>query len=243
VDTDDIPEENDLGKTVVAICAVQQRADETNIYDITITTYNNGHKSLTYSTVYTIRGSLLINPESYLKSQALPLSDFVVVDGKLGANEIWKSNIRDLTFSNVTDLSQVVESLLPYDPTKLPGSGYADSGEFPAVFKTPVYPAGGGPNTDVTEPTEPDYTDDAWIVPNPVSKDKNSKQNGDIYFKIVSKQYTYRENNRDKTGTKNTIRIYLKSDNTDITDKCDIYLNGEVFTAYKDKKNHILKYD
>ena len=112
-DTDDIPMESADGKKIVAICAVAQDTQEDNVYHITITTYNNGTKNLTYTADYTIRGSLLINPESYKLTQALPLSDFVLVDGKLGIKIVWNSNIRNLTFSKVTDLSQLVESRLP----------------------------------------------------------------------------------------------------------------------------------
>lgn len=188
-DTDDIPMESADGKKIVAICAVAQDTQEDNVYHITITTYNNGAKNLTYTADYTIRGSLLINPESYLKSQALPLSDFVVVDGKLSGNTLWNSTIHSLSFStsesnNVTNLGAIQENLLPYLSGKLPGMGYADSGIFPAVFKTLVYPAGGGSNNvpEATEPTptEPDYTDDVWSIPHPVNADTGKK--GDIWF-------------------------------------------------------------
>ena len=247
-DTDDIPMESADGKKIVAICAVAQDTQEDNVYHITITTYNNGNKNLTYTADYTIRGSLLINPESYLKSQALPLSDFVVVDGKLGANEIWKSNIHDdkMTFkegeeNSVTNLSAIRESLLPYVGGRRPGDGYADSGIFPAVFKTPVYPAGGGIAPDATQPTEPDYTEDEWYPPIPVKEDERTGKIGEIWYKIEKRTYTYKNNyGWTREGEKDTIRIYLQSseeNTTDITEKCKIYLNGNVFEAYKDKND------
>lgn len=247
-DTDDIPMESADGKKIVAICAVAQDTQEDNVYHITITTYNNGTKNLTYTADYTIRGSLLINPESYLKSQALPLSDFVVVDGKLGANEIWKSNIHDdkMTFkegeeNSVTNLSAIRESLLPYVGVRRPGDGYADSGIFPAVFKTPAYPAGGGIAPDATQPTEPDYTKDEWYPPIPVKEDERTGKIGEIWYKIEKRTYTYKNNyGWTREGEKDTIRIYLQSseeNTTDITEKCKIYLNGNVFEVYKDKND------
>lgn len=182
-DKTDTPKDN----SVVAICAVVKDPDKSE-YNITITTYNDGKPGLTYSTVYTIRGTLKINPESYLKSQALPLSDFVVVDGKLGATTLWNSTIHSLTFdtsetNNVTNLSAIRESLLLY-------SENADAGPFPAVFKTTVFPAAS------TAPTEPDYTSDTWTIPNPVDKNKNDKKNGDIWFE--------KQNN-------NKIKVYIRT--------------------------------
>ena len=226
---------------VVAICAVSQDNNAENVYHITITTYNNGKKNLTYTADYTIRGSLLINPESYLKSQALPLSDFVVVDGKLGSNTLWDSTIHSLSFStkdsdNVTNLYAIHENFKPYISTALPGSGYADSGVFPSVFKTPVYPAGGGIEVPgETRPTEPEITVDnnvGLIRPNAVAFDKESKALGDIYYKhapeIINGQYT------------DIIKIYAIDSNgneVDITEQCVIYLNGKEFD--KDDTNAI----
>lgn len=184
-DKTDTPKDN----SVVAICAVVKDPDKSE-YNITITTYNDGKPGLTYSTVYTIRGTLKINPESYLKSQALPLSDFVIVDGKLGATTLWNSTIHDSgkTFeegksNSVTNLSDIQEHLLPY-------SENADAGPFPSVFKTTVFPAAS------TAPTEPNYTGNAWTIPNPVDKNKNNKKNGDIWFE--------KQNN-------NKIKVYIRT--------------------------------
>ena len=184
-DKTDTPKDN----SVVAICAVVKDPDKSE-YNITITTYNDGNPGLTYSTVYTIRGTLKINPESYLKSQALPLSDFVIVDGKLGAMTLWNSTIHDSgkTFeegksNSVTNLSDIQEHLLPY-------SENADAGPFPSVFKTTVFPAAS------TAPTEPNYTGNAWTIPNPVDKNKNNKKNGDIWFE--------KQNN-------NKIKVYIRT--------------------------------
>lgn len=140
IDTNDTPLNNADGKLVVAICAVSSQRNEENAYPITITTYNDCQKGLTYNTTYTIRGNLLINPESYQQSQALPLSDFVLVDGKLGNKTIWNSNIHAIAavdFKNVTNLATIFETLLPVG-----NEDQADAGEYPAVLKTTAYPSG-----------------------------------------------------------------------------------------------------
>lgn len=130
----DVPQGNAVGKQVAAICAVT--GPNGNIYDITITTFHRGIKDLTYAAVYKLSGSLLIYPESYKQSQALPLSDFVLVDGKLGSNTIWNSTIAGKADTSFT------ETLLPLisgDPF------YANAGEYPVLFKqTALAPAGGG---------------------------------------------------------------------------------------------------
>lgn len=221
-DTADTPLDGEAGKNVVAICAISQEPDQTNVYNISITTYNNGAKGLTYTAVYTIRGSLLINPESYLKSQALPLSDFVVVDGKLGGNTIWNSNIHDddMTFeegkeNSITNLSAIRESLLPY--VSNPGDGYADSGIFPAVFKTTVLPAGSGTEDGNTESGSTAITTDSnvgYIIPYPVSNDTSSDQltDGNIWYVVSDNSIS--------------IKMRLDGNDIDITDCCTVYYNG-----------------
>ena len=81
--------------SVRAICAVEPNHENPNIYDIVITTYHNCEKGMTYTATFTPKGSLLIHPEAYKQNQALPLSDFVVVDGKMGPNTVWNSSINE----------------------------------------------------------------------------------------------------------------------------------------------------
>lgn len=219
-DKTDTPKDN----SVVAICAVVKDPDKSE-YNITITTYNDGKPGLTYSTVYTIRGTLKINPESYLQSQALPLSDFVVVDGKLGGSTLWNSTIHSLSFStsesnNVTNLGAIQENLLPYSSIYFPGDNYdyADAGPFPAVFKTTVFPAkddrpAGGNTSNGT------FTSNGWTRLNPVSSKSTSEKKGDVWYEITWKGAPY---------FNYVISIYINNGSkVDITDKCTIYLNGE----------------
>lgn len=171
-DKTDTPKDN----SVVAICAVVKDPDKSE-YNITITTYNDGKPGLTYSTVYTIRGTLKINPESYLKSQALPLSDFVIVDGKLGATTLWNSTIHDKNFSegtsgSVTDLANIRESLFPYSENK-------DAGNFPAVFKTTVYPSDSSGNGTQNNTVTKD-NNKGWTIPGTVTF-----ENGRFYINKI----------------------------------------------------------
>jgi len=188
-DSKDIPKDTTEGKNVVAICAVEQVDGQ---YDITIKTYCEGKPGLTYSTYYVLGGNMLIYPESYKQTQALPLSDFVVVDGKLGAerneygaivydpntgkwevNKVWKSNINttsELNYQNY--LEGTVGSARHYDaayeeilnPWKVePISSYSNTGRFPAVFKTTAQASNTGAGIDMAEWTA--KSPEAWIMP------------------------------------------------------------------------------
>ncbi len=213
-DQKDVPLSTSAGNEVTAICAVTMNRDNPNIYDITITTYNQGKKIMTYTAIFTPKGSLLIYPEAYKQNQALPLSDFVVVDGKIGPHTIWNSGI---TMSNASSLD-FSETLLPLiDASHSDWSQfYANSGEYPAVFKTTANSAY-AEGADITDPvTMGDLASDkTWIMP----KAGNSGTAGNIWY------YT------DESGD---IHICLYTTETvDITADCTVYLNGK---ATYDKK-------
>lgn len=216
--TKDVPRNTEEGKTVLAICAVEWKSEE-NHYQIVIKTYHNGEPGQTYSLIYTLNGSLLIYPESYKQNQALPLSDFVVVDGIMGgkyneagelvANKIWKSDINMRNAVSGYGTGGFSEELLPWDME--PSADYANSQEYPAVFKKTADAAAtgesGGDHGDVF--TDGDFTDEVWIEP------KADGNQGHIWIETSNRT------------------ISVKLDGDDITDKCTIYLNGE---ECKDKK-------
>lgn len=215
-DEDDEPRNDDNGKLVTAICAVVPDDDDPGVYNITIQTYHSGEKGQVYKLQYTLSGSLLIYPESYSQNQALPLSDFVLVDGKLGDNEVWKSSLIEKGIGSAVGsdngTGDFTEELLPYDLSK--DSSYASSQEYPAVFKKTAEAASTGEDGegDIAHGkvfTDGDFTDEVWVEP------KADGNQGRIWIETSN-------------GT-----ISVKLDGDDITDKCNIYLNGE---ECKDKK-------
>lgn len=159
--TDDKDVPNDTsGNAVAAICSVVNN----NPYEITIRTFHEGEEGMTYTVDFTASGSLLIHPEAYKQNQALPLSDFVLVDGKLGSNQVWESSI---TMSNAEDLN-FTETLKPYLDTSHENwyEGYADAGEYPAVFKTTAYAATANGETPLTKLTMGELSSDVeWTMP------------------------------------------------------------------------------
>lgn len=201
-DRKDYPTSN----SVVAICAVEPNHSDPNIYDIVMTTYHNCEKGLIYSATFTPRGSLLIHPEAYRQEQALPLSDFVVVDGKIGANTVWDSTIN---MNNAESLG-FTETLLPWiAPTSSEWhAGYANTGEYPAVFKTTANAASDG-DVNISDPvTMGDLSsDENWIMPTA----GNNAKAGNIWYEISD----------------GVIRIYMyTSEKVEITNDCTVYLNG-----------------
>lgn len=203
-DRQDIPSSD----TVIAICAAEPNLDNPNTYELVMTVYMNKEKTLTYTAVFTGEGSQMIFPEAYRQNQALPIGDFIVVDGKMGSNTVWNSTI---TMSNAQSLD-FSETLLPWIT---PGSSewsefYANTGEYPAVFKTTANAAPGG-NVNISDPVTMGEmtTDENWIRPTAKSGDSNSP--GNIWFveqngKIQIKMYT--------------------NQTLDITSACTVYLNG-----------------
>lgn len=210
-DTKDVPKDTEEGNKVAAICAVGPESG--GVYDITITTFHNGEKGQSYSLSFTVSGSLLIFPESYKQNDALPLSDFAVVDGKMGANHVWES---DIAMGTAVDPStggsgNFTETLLPW---KLePEADYADTKEYPAAFKKTAN-AAPADDSAIGEPlTDGEFTNENWIVPTAVSG--TGSKPGEIWWEYES----------------GNIAVYLyKSDqNTrfNITNDCTIYLNGK----------------
>lgn len=140
------PQDSDLGDEVCAICHVEKPSGSSRDYKINVTTYANGEANLTYSTTYTPPlSAATIYPEAYKKTDALPISDFVVVDGKLGEKVLWDSPLTNGTINSVTSSSYIngakgedfayasgfSELLLGIDET----GKYSDAGSYPAVFK------------------------------------------------------------------------------------------------------------
>ena len=141
------PQDTDLGDEVCAICHVE-KLDK--IYDINITTYCNGESNLTYHTTYTPPvASKMINPEAYKKTQALPLSDYVLVDGKYGSTVVWNSTLTSSAESSPhTSTNYITKSSgrfssysANFHETFLPVTGgvfQGDAKNLPAVFKKTV---------------------------------------------------------------------------------------------------------
>ncbi len=201
------------GDRVEAICACCQKNDGT--YEILITTFHKGEKGLTYTVQYTPNGSLLIHPEAYEGNAALPLSDFVVVDGKLGAETIWDSTIDWNTaeggeeFYNATTKQWTFEEyLLPYkantDGTYT--SAYASSRDYPAVFKTTALAA--TTTQESLSPLTDGFTEQTWILPQTADK------NADGYLNLTQMDGKYQ------------LTIRLGGETVDVAD-FTVYANGK----------------
>ena len=205
-DLNDFP----ISDSVVAICAVALSENKENVWDILITTYDKCDKVMSYSATFTGKGSLLIFPESYMQNQALPLSDFVVVDGKIGPHTLWNSTI---TMSNADSLN-FVETLMPWIA---PFSGewsedYANAKGYPAIFKTTAN-AASVDDSYISDPvTMGDLSSgENWVEPQAATY--NTNEAGSIWFVQQSGK----------------IRIKMYTDTTvDITSDCTVYLNGNV---------------
>ena len=171
-DKPDVPNMGNKGADVAAICAVTPPVVGGTEYKIQITTYNNGVKALSFNVIYTLNGSLLIYPEAYKQTDALPINDFVLVDGIMGgkydangnwvANTIWNSGITESTAESL----DFTETMLPF--LENPANGYADAREYPAVFKTTALPAKyeAGTTEVLKDPIKDEpYTSEEWILP------------------------------------------------------------------------------
>lgn len=219
-DTDDSPlMTSENGKLVTAICAVVPAEDDPGVYNITIQTYHNGEKGQVYKLKYTLSGSLLIYPESYNQNQALPLSDFVLVDGKLGDNEVWKSSLIEKGIGSAVGsdngTGDFTEELLSYDLDKMKDIEYASSQEYPAVFKKTVDAASlSGTGNDHGTPLDNGFfTNETWTVP----KASKTREDGSVWI----------QNDNGK------IRVYLYANGEvhEISNDadCKVYLNGETY--------------
>ena len=212
----DVPRADADGNKVTAICSVVPTANYEK-FEIIIRTFNNGEPGMTYKVEFQSSGSLKIYPEAYRHNSALPLDDFVVVDGWYGNNHAWDSTI---TMSNATSLN-FVEHLLSFKEN--PVSGYADTGEYPAVFKTTANSAPDSDTNIATPIPMPVYSNEIWVMPSVAPKkndgsfntNANSLKAGNIWYTL--------ENNQ--------LKIYIRNDKTksndDITSRCKVYLNGK----------------
>lgn len=206
-DHGDVPWRDGRGDSVVAICSVT--INDEGSYDIFVSTYDHGDLSMRYRVTFTPSGSLKIHPEAYNNGEALPLSDFVLVDGQLGSNKVWDSSI---TMSNAEKLT-FNEHLLGVQAN--PAPGYADAGEYPAVFKTTALPT--KENVEIMDPIDPGVfsTDELWIMPKYSDKDE-----GGLYYVNKAPGEEVKINLLTNNGSK------LVS--TDVTDRCTVYFNGKV---------------
>lgn len=215
------------GNDVVAICTVVRGIN--NVFDIEITSYINGKAGLKLRIPYTHIGTLLIYPESYRQFQALPLSDYVLVDGMLGGNEVWTAGTKRVqtgnsifgpTYSNVP-----YEAMLPWRMN--PETTYASSGKYPAVFKLTTEAA--EPPTDGFVADDPvvdePFTDETWIRAFGAYDEEN---NGDQSKKGVV--YLVRKDNGGYQVSLNN----GSSRGLNITEHCKLYVNGtEVARSYQ----------
>ena len=203
-DSQETPRDNAAGKTVTAICEVTANADNPNAFDLTITTYSKGAELLTYTAVYTPSGSLMINPEAYKQHQALPLSNFVLVDGKLGDKTIWDSSITMSNYEGMDFTENMLKFMLPEDRP----AGYADAGRYPIVFKSTAHAAVGEDSTIGEAITIGELTsDNSWIMP----KAGEDAVAGSIRY----------------TVTNSTVTVQLYDGGwKDISGKCTVYFNG-----------------
>ena len=164
------PQDSDLGDEVCAICHVEKPSGSNRDYIINVTTFANGEANLTYNTTYTPPlAAATIYPEAYKKTQALPISDFIVVDGKLGDQVLWDSpltngsNVKYTNYHNGEKGENFAYSGSFYELLLgiAEDGSYSDAGSYPAVFKTTAEAAiriegevpGGGPITDVGSTT------------------------------------------------------------------------------------------
>lgn len=198
-DLDDVPTDD----SVAAICAVTETASYE--YTIVITAYSDCEAGQKYSTTYTVSGNLLIYPEAYNQTQALPLSDFVLVDGKLGSNQVWVSTINGISGDSFTEI------LLPYVIDS--AESYANAGKYPAVFKMTALPTAGS-NGDAVDPDNGDsiltntFTTGNYIVP--FGSSTSSTDDGAIWY----------------SSTRDQVFLGLDGGSQDITSNCIIYYNG-----------------
>ena len=198
-DATDKPKDNADGDRVAAICYVSNVGMS---YEIVITSYINGEKALTIKVPYSHQEKLLIYPEAYRQTEALPLSDYVLVDGKLGGRWVWNYATQS------EGESKAYEHLLPWitldEQSRL--TSYASSDKYPAVFKYPAAASTGLAGGETIE--KPDTTPKNWVMPT-VS---TAAQNGSIRM----------------NGTNGkTIQIYYNSKwNTLNKDNSTVYYNG-----------------
>lgn len=249
---DDYPKTDD----VVAICAVDMKADGS--YDIVMTSWDNCEKGQEYHATFVPTGSLKIHPEAYSNGDALPLSDFVLVDGQLGTNTVWNSTI---TMNNAESLT-FYESMLSSDKAVQEGfdlNTYANSGEYPAVFKTTAHTAL-AENSSVGEEISEGYksSDETWIIPQITDYNKqgyvmlngsqvwirtadgNAGAGGANTLNITDKCTLYYNGNPNQfTGKVGTYTVTVNYSGTDYSGELE---TGEVYTKYKEGEINILPF-
>lgn len=165
VDADDKPTSDR-----VAAISVATGPSETGGYEILITTYKNRVPGMAFRVQFQETGSLTIMPEAYEQTSALPINDFILVDGKLGRNQVWNSNIeytQDLkgtvVETLVTDSDSLKEELQPWKVSYT--ADYASSGKYPALFKGTAL-AASYTTGNIGEPMGPlEISPQNWVMP------------------------------------------------------------------------------
>lgn len=243
IDTDDmkdVPLNTEAGNEVTAICAV--KATSTNKFDIVITTYTNGSENLKYTATFTSVGKLKLYPESYKQGEALPLSDFVLVDGILGDNTVWNAEVEKkyttVWFTQVfSKFETVKETLLPFyldtnsddseeseEAEEENKESYADAGQYPAVFKTVAQAAMNDGSFQLNLIEKEQVTNEHWIMPFASTKEEalSAGKEGAVWLK--------------QSG--NSIKIYIAVKNSEGV-LAEQELNAEIY--YNGVKNPVLK--
>ena len=243
------------GQKVHAICSVGVN-DETGLFSIVITTYNKGVKGMQYTATFTPSGSLKIHPEAYNYGDALPLSDFVLVDGQLGANTIWNSNI---TMNNAESMT-FYESMLIQPNANVDLNTYANAGEYPVVFKTTAHTSL-AEGSSIGEQVNEGYlsSSEDWIIPHRDSSKPNTKgyvmyNNGQVWirtkdgngaagsngtYNITSGCTLYYNGAAQFSGKIQTYTITASYVGTDYSAELE---SGELFTKYKEGEVNILPF-
>lgn len=190
---------------VIAICEVE---DLENKQHITITTWSNGKRGLTYTATYTGGGTLKILPESYRGNEALPLNDFVLVDGKLGSRIVWKSdNTRALARAQSLNFEEHLLGLILGDNLD---DEYANAFQYPAVFKTTAHTTLAEGHSIAEEVTMGDLTSEMeWYYP----QTENTGLNGGVYVNNSNQITVTTPDRNDFNIHKNVTFLYNGSTN------------------------------
>lgn len=232
-DLDDVPNMTDGGAAVTAICAVEQDEEDLNTYHMFISTYDNGEEGMRYTASYTLFGTVKINPEAYQQMEALPLGDYVLVDGILGGkfvnnawtdapNEIWKSSIvRGADKWVYGASSDAFDTLLDnnknFEEWLLPADYNANAGEYTAVFKKTAQAAKLDADATQKDPIAPEPTTQGGsLMPYGTTADDTAKKNGATW--IV------------KDGKQAVVHMYLDGKDVTVTDSFTVRYNGSTTT-------------
>lgn len=218
--SNDSPDLDKGGHQVVAICTVTAAESSDSKYNIVITSYVNGEKSLVLKVPYTHIGTLWINPESYRKFQALPLNDYVLVNGNLGGSIMWtheeiygKIGTNKYGFPIYGYIPY--EILKPYDID--PKDDYATSLKYPALFKGTAEAAEDDGKTFGTPEEAVKVTPKNWIMPEIMQESNTTASAGSIKVTI---------NNNNSTNATVSVQYHNGTQWVSDSSKFTVYYNG-----------------